>query len=276
MRLLAALKKPVHIMMTVVFLVVASPSFAETVQEKPSAGAMFVDTVLVRPLYFLLSQGGLAVYGVTMPFTALGGNMDEAAESLVVTPLQATFIRCLGCGKIESEVSGLKEGEGKDINYFVMAKNGYASLSENNTDESGAAYSGGVYFGTHFELSDGSRYDVMVGRRASLPITLGSGAAELEATLAMAQLSSRFGIHVGGGFDLMFQTGFHLWGADLENSAGDTTTDSGWDFLYGVGVDKSFGKRIRTGLEFTRYGLAKGDVIDGSVNTLDVNFSFLF
>jgi hypothetical protein len=34
---------------------------------------------------------------VSLPFTLLGKNEDEAAEVLVKTPARSTFLRCLGC-----------------------------------------------------------------------------------------------------------------------------------------------------------------------------------
>ena len=40
---------------------------------------------------------GTVVYTVMLPFTLLGGNEDEAAETLVKTPARTTFLRCLGC-----------------------------------------------------------------------------------------------------------------------------------------------------------------------------------
>ena len=40
---------------------------------------------------------GSAVYLVSLPFSALGGNAGEAGEVLVVGPAKATFVRCLGC-----------------------------------------------------------------------------------------------------------------------------------------------------------------------------------
>jgi len=34
---------------------------------------------------------------VSLPFTALGGNVKQAADVLVVGPAKETFVRCLGC-----------------------------------------------------------------------------------------------------------------------------------------------------------------------------------
>ncbi len=40
---------------------------------------------------------GAVAFVITLPFSALGGNVDEAGEKLVVRPAAYTFSRCLGC-----------------------------------------------------------------------------------------------------------------------------------------------------------------------------------
>ena len=39
---------------------------------------------------------GLATFIVTLPFSALGGNIGEAGNTLVVEPAKYTFVRPLG------------------------------------------------------------------------------------------------------------------------------------------------------------------------------------
>jgi hypothetical protein len=39
---------------------------------------------------------GVTAFVVSLPFTALGGNMDEAADQLVMRPVKYTFVRPLG------------------------------------------------------------------------------------------------------------------------------------------------------------------------------------
>ena len=82
-----------------VSLALISPtvSMANTVEEKPTALAMFGDMAIARPLLLGTTVVGLATFIVTLPFSAAGGNMDEAAKNLVVEPAKATFVRCLGC-----------------------------------------------------------------------------------------------------------------------------------------------------------------------------------
>ncbi len=64
--------------------------------EAPTAGTMLADTVLVRPLTLVGTAVGAITFVVTLPFSALGGNMGEAGRILVVDPAKYTFIRPLG------------------------------------------------------------------------------------------------------------------------------------------------------------------------------------
>jgi hypothetical protein len=66
-------------------------------EAQPSGGAMIVDALVARPLLAVATLAGTAVFLVSLPFTALGGNVGPAAETLIKTPAEATFRRCLGC-----------------------------------------------------------------------------------------------------------------------------------------------------------------------------------
>ena len=70
---------------------------SQRMEAQPSGGAMIVDAVIARPLLAAATVGGSAVFLVTLPFTALGGGVDAAAETLIKTPAEAAFRRCLGC-----------------------------------------------------------------------------------------------------------------------------------------------------------------------------------
>jgi len=58
--------------------------------------AMTVDLVFCRPLGLVATLGGTLIFVVSSPFSALGGNIDEAWDSLVVYPAEYTFKRQLG------------------------------------------------------------------------------------------------------------------------------------------------------------------------------------
>lgn len=70
---------------------------AETTQHRPSAGAMIVDGLVVRPLSLAGTIIGTGLFIATLPFSAAGGNVEEAGERLVAEPARATFGQCLGC-----------------------------------------------------------------------------------------------------------------------------------------------------------------------------------
>ncbi len=72
---------------------------SNAVKENPSALAMAVDLVAVRPVMFTVTVAGSALWLVSLPFSAAGGNAMKAADTLVVGPAMTTFVRCLGCTK---------------------------------------------------------------------------------------------------------------------------------------------------------------------------------
>lgn len=92
--------QPARIIMTAVavcLLAFASVGHARTLDESPSALAMTGDALFARPVLLATTIVGSAVYLVSLPFSLLGGNAEEAGDVLVVGPAKATFVRCLGC-----------------------------------------------------------------------------------------------------------------------------------------------------------------------------------
>ena len=65
--------------------------------EAPKAYSMVGDLIIARPLLIAATAIGAGVLVVSLPFTALGGNVGEAGKALVVEPGKAAFVRCLGC-----------------------------------------------------------------------------------------------------------------------------------------------------------------------------------
>jgi hypothetical protein len=56
-----------------------------------------MDAVLARPIGVVGTGLGMVVWGISLPFSLLGGNAGEAADTLVGGPARETFVRCLGC-----------------------------------------------------------------------------------------------------------------------------------------------------------------------------------
>lgn len=65
-------------------------------EEGRSGAAMAVDLVLLRPLGLAATVLGGVLYVVSLPFSAAGGNADEARQKLVEEPAGYTFQRPLG------------------------------------------------------------------------------------------------------------------------------------------------------------------------------------
>ena len=62
----------------------------------PSAAAMGVDMVLVRPVSLVATALGAGLFVVSLPFSLLGMNVDDAGRRLIVEPGKYTFVRPLG------------------------------------------------------------------------------------------------------------------------------------------------------------------------------------
>jgi len=62
----------------------------------PSYETMVVDTVVGKPLQLVNAVAGTAAYLVSLPFSLIGGNADQAQQKLFVEPWDAMG-RCLGC-----------------------------------------------------------------------------------------------------------------------------------------------------------------------------------
>lgn len=93
-------KKTVVMLLVVVFIttVFASSSFAQAViqDEEITTENMVVDAVLVRPLGLCAVILGVGLFVISLPFSALGKNVKEAGQKLVVAPAKFTFTRPLG------------------------------------------------------------------------------------------------------------------------------------------------------------------------------------
>ena len=70
---------------------------AQQTYEKPTALAMGGDLLIARPVLLGITAVGAVGFVASLIFSAAGGNIAEAADTLVVKPGEATFVRCLGC-----------------------------------------------------------------------------------------------------------------------------------------------------------------------------------
>ncbi len=72
----------------------ASDNIPTTASKDPAA--MTMDLALARPGGLVATVAGAAIFVVSLPFSALGGNTGEAFDSLVANPAAYTFQRPLG------------------------------------------------------------------------------------------------------------------------------------------------------------------------------------
>lgn len=66
-------------------------------EEETRYFAMIGDLLVARPLLLVATGLGTGIFLVSLPFSTLGGNVKEAASTLVANPARHTFSRCLGC-----------------------------------------------------------------------------------------------------------------------------------------------------------------------------------
>ena len=79
-------------------LLICQPAWSsESNPHGPSGLDMAADLLIGRPALLATTIVGSAVWLVALPFSALGGNVEESTEALVIGPAKATFVRCLGC-----------------------------------------------------------------------------------------------------------------------------------------------------------------------------------
>jgi len=74
----------------------AATAASPQVKKSASAEAMTVDFALARPLGLVSTVCGSAIFLVSSPFSAIGGNSQEAWNELVAKPAKFTFARPLG------------------------------------------------------------------------------------------------------------------------------------------------------------------------------------
>lgn len=97
-----AVKQKLLPVLTSLALIAASmqPTFAAIEIDEtdfgPSYETMVVDTIVGKPLQLVNAVAGTAAYIVSLPFSLIGGNADQAQQKLFVEPWDAMG-RCLGC-----------------------------------------------------------------------------------------------------------------------------------------------------------------------------------
>lgn len=84
----------------------------------PSYETMVVDTVVGKPLQLVTAIAGTAAYLVSLPFSLIGGNADQAQQKLFVEPWDAMG-RCLGCTVAEDNYYKSQVGNNNVVRIVV-------------------------------------------------------------------------------------------------------------------------------------------------------------
>ena len=87
------MKKTVAILLALMIMLTSSAVFAK---DKPSAGNIIGDMVLLRPIGLCTIVIGTAFFIVTLPIAATSQSTKQTAQVLVADPFKFTFTRPLG------------------------------------------------------------------------------------------------------------------------------------------------------------------------------------
>jgi hypothetical protein len=74
----------------------AAESISQNETQEATEGKMLIDFFLFRPLGVVALVAGSAVFVVSLPFSALGGNAKTVGRTMVADPFFYTFDRKLG------------------------------------------------------------------------------------------------------------------------------------------------------------------------------------
>ena len=67
-----------------------------TAQAKDADQELVAAEVIVRPVCLVATACGFALFIVSLPFTAIAGDVDKTADTLIGKPARATFTREMG------------------------------------------------------------------------------------------------------------------------------------------------------------------------------------
>lgn len=72
-------------------------------EDHVSGAAVIMDALIARPVLFVSTLAGSALFVAASPFALAGGNIKSTWNTLVMTPAEQTFSRCLGCTPVQHE-----------------------------------------------------------------------------------------------------------------------------------------------------------------------------
>ncbi|HUP91416.1 MAG TPA: hypothetical protein VM074_04150 [Solimonas sp.] len=75
----------------------SAEDYREGIDDSPSAGAMAVDLLIIRPVGIVATVAGVGLFILNLPLSLIQGEPPtEAARKLIVEPARYTFQRPLG------------------------------------------------------------------------------------------------------------------------------------------------------------------------------------
>lgn len=71
-------------------------AYTQLGDDGPTSGDMLADVVFIRPFSLVSTVASTAAFIVSLPLSLIGGNVGDAAETLVAEPFMYTFARPIG------------------------------------------------------------------------------------------------------------------------------------------------------------------------------------
>lgn len=93
------LKNAMHVLVLAVFLTVSLPTSVHANERGTETGddvAVILDLVVLRPVGFIATVGGMVAFVVSLPISIPTLSVGKAFNALVVNPAHYTFVRELG------------------------------------------------------------------------------------------------------------------------------------------------------------------------------------
>lgn len=93
----------------------ASPAALAAARDetRPDEMEVALDLMVARPLGLAMAGVGSVMFVLTVPFSLIGGNVLESADTLVFRPYKEVLVRCLGC-RTEGRYRIAKEKKNKE------------------------------------------------------------------------------------------------------------------------------------------------------------------
>ena len=95
---MSTIAKQSMIILLVLVFAIAPVSVSYAQNDEITGASVAGDILILRPIGFVATVLGVAVFVISLPFTIPGGSVKQVAKATIVRPAQYTFVRPIGEG----------------------------------------------------------------------------------------------------------------------------------------------------------------------------------